>query len=287
MSSFARIVVEPTDHGFVHPVPPGQLLSDAALATYAVLSPDEWRGCHSFPGGAIVFPDPGRARELFAAAAQVAKVDSDAVGSVRLLEKSIRLDYIGALNGEHFVRRAQGYAVLGRHEQYKAVHFYDMACIFGRLQHWNDAAAIYLVAAECDPLFVWPLNNHAWMRATAIDPREHNGSEAIDLAEKACALSGWGCWCFIGTLAAAFARAGDFRRAVAWQRISLHLTPRTDRGEAATILREFEARRAYTDHKRDPVAGHRDSDADLAQIDVQELRQRALELLGIPHTQIN
>jgi hypothetical protein len=73
----------------------------------------------------------------------------------------------------------------------------------------SEAAAVYHAAAHLDPLFAWHLNNMAWMAATATDTRAHAGPFAVARAEMACAVSGWGCWRFLGTLAAAFARAGD------------------------------------------------------------------------------
>jgi tetratricopeptide (TPR) repeat protein len=263
----------------------GSRESDDVLAAYLSLPPDEWRGRYNHKDVEIVFPDPARARELFVAATQA---DCDPVGAIRLLEESIRLDFIGALNDqENLIRRIDAYASLGRNEPCRSMLLYNIGVILARSHRWYEAAAIYHAAAHLDPLFAWHLNNLAWMAATATDTRAHAGPFAVARAEMACSVSGWGCWCFLGTLAAAFARAGDFHRATAWQRICLRLTPANKRADEKARLCDFEAGRAFTARKREPVAGDRTTDAELAQIDVRELLREAAVLIGGPHTSIH
>jgi tetratricopeptide (TPR) repeat protein len=258
----------------------GARASDAVLTAYLSIAPDEWRGRYNNKDVEIIFPDPARARELFVVAAQA---DHDPAASVRLLEESIRLDYVGALDDqENLLARIEAYASLGRDEPHRSILLYNIGVILGRSQRWSEAAAVYHAAAHLDPLFAWHLNNLAWMAATATDTRADAGPFAVARAEMACTVSGWGCWCFLGTLAAAFARAGDFRRAIAWQRICLHLTPENKRVDEKARLREFEAGRAFTARKHEPVAGDRTTDAEVAQIDVRELLREAAVLIGGP-----
>ena len=66
---------------------------------------------------------------------------------------------------------------------------------------------------EKDRLLV--LNNLAWLLATAADPAVRNGTEAVQLAERACELSHYKKAIFMGTLAAAYAEAGKFDLAAA------------------------------------------------------------------------
>ena len=199
----------------------GSRASDAVLAAYLSLPPDEWRGRYNNKDVEIVFPNPPRARELFVAATEP---DRNPVAVIRLFEESIRLDYVGALDDqENLIGRINAYASLGRDEPYRALLLYNIGGTLSQSRRWSEAAVVYHAAAHLDPLFAWHLNNLAWMAATATDTRAHAGPFAVARAEMACAVSGWGCWCFLGTLAAAFARAGDFRRATAWQRICLHL----------------------------------------------------------------
>jgi hypothetical protein len=59
------------------------------------------------------------------------------------------------------------------------------------------------------------LDEVAWLLATYPDFNARDGAEAVRLAERACALTGRRIPALIATLAAAYAEAGDFPRAVA------------------------------------------------------------------------
>jgi len=266
-----------------------QQLCDAALAASSTLTPDNWLGRHPFPGGEIVFADAKLARAYLAAATHAAQVNRDPVGAIGLLDASIRLDYIGTLNdGDNLLQRIEAFAALGRDEPRRSVLLYHLGIIFTRLKLWSEAGAAYRAAAELDPLFAWHLNNFAWMAATAVDPRAHAGALAVALAERTCVVSGWGCWCFLGTLAAAYARANDFGRAVAWQQIVVKLlSAGPQRDKETTRLREFKAGRAFVEHEPSPVAGQDTSDAELGQLDVQELLKQAQKLIGSPPTSVH
>ena len=58
------------------------------------------------------------------------------------------------------------------------------------------------------------LNNLAWILATTPDAEFRDGPEAVKLAEHSCEKSSWKETIPIGTLAAAYAEAGDFDKAV-------------------------------------------------------------------------
>ena len=53
--------------------------------------------------------------------------------------------------------------------------------------------------------------------AVAPDPKVRDGKRAVDLAKKACQLSGSFDANHLDTLAAAYAEAEDFKNAVLWQ----------------------------------------------------------------------
>ena len=59
------------------------------------------------------------------------------------------------------------------------------------------------------------LDELAWLLATYPDSNARDGAEAVRLAERACALTDRRIPALLATLAAAYAEAGDFPRAVA------------------------------------------------------------------------
>jgi len=62
---------------------------------------------------------------------------------------------------------------------------------------------------------VGALNNLAWLLATHPDEKIRNGPRAVEMAKRACELTKWTQPFLIGTLAAAYAEAGQFGDAVA------------------------------------------------------------------------
>ena len=89
--------------------------------------------------------------------------------------------------------------------------------------HYALAAAGYGAAIRIDPDFAVAYNNLAWLLSTAPDSGVRDGAAAIELAGKALALRDVAS--YRDTLAAAYAEAGDFARAVAEQRRALRELP--------------------------------------------------------------
>ncbi len=66
-------------------------------------------------------------------------------------------------------------------------------------------------------------NNLAWIYATWPEANLRNGARAVKLATKACELSGWSEFFTIGTLAAAEAETGQFKKAIRYEEQALEL----------------------------------------------------------------
>jgi hypothetical protein len=81
----------------------------------------------------------------------------------------------------------------------------------GKIQ---EAIDHYREAIRNNPDEPQALNNLAWLLATSQDSRFRNGAEAVELAERACAVTHHQMTVCIGTLAAAYAEAGRYDDAV-------------------------------------------------------------------------
>jgi Tfp pilus assembly protein PilF len=79
----------------------------------------------------------------------------------------------------------------------------------------REAIVAYEKAIELNPKQIGVLNNLAWLLATCPDDKIRNGQRAVELAQRACQSTEWKAAFLIGTLAASYAEAGDFKNAVA------------------------------------------------------------------------
>jgi protein O-mannosyl-transferase len=106
----------------------------------------------------------------------------------------------------------------------------------------KDAVSNYRKGLELKP--DWPilLNDLAWVLATSPDPTVRNGEQAVQLANKACELSGGKEARYLGTLDAALAEAGRFEEAIASAKKARELAltaGQKDLAAAAEERREF------------------------------------------------
>ena len=120
----------------------------------------------------------------------------------------------------------------------------------------NVTAAIkqYQKCLEVAPQQLEVLNNLAWILATTFDAKDRDGVRAVQLARRACELTDYDWPIFIGTLAASYAEAGQFQKAIEAGLLAEHKA--RERGMLklaetnARLLREYHAGRPY----REPIS---------------------------------
>jgi tetratricopeptide (TPR) repeat protein len=128
------------------------------------------------------------------------------------------------------------------------------AQVLATLGRGAEAIDQYRKALASVPDLVPALNNLAWILASDPDATNRNGTEAVQLAERACALTDYQMPVLVGTLAAAYAEAGRFSEAVATAQRARDLAETAGQGEVAEknrqLLELYRSGRAY--HEEEP-----------------------------------
>ena len=112
---------------------------------------------------------------------------------------------------------------------------------YGALKQYDRAISDLDKAIALDASYARAYNNLAWLLATAEEPSIRNGRRAVELALKACALSDCRDPSVMDTVAAAYARNGDFAKAVEWQERSMANPQRAQDDEVQARLKLYRA----------------------------------------------
>jgi protein O-mannosyl-transferase len=110
-----------------------------------------------------------------------------------------------------------------------------------------QAVAEYNGVLQLNPDLLGALNNLAWVLSTASDTQIRNGPKAVQLATRACDLTAWKQTVYIGTLAAAYAQAGDFDKAVTTAQKACDLA--SAHGEKELLQKNQELLQQYKRHE--------------------------------------
>jgi arylsulfatase A-like enzyme/Tfp pilus assembly protein PilF len=181
------------------------------------------------------------ARRALEAAAQVPET---------AVESSFNLGLLAMRDGK--VEAASTY--LDRALSLDPVHAEALAALsrlYVKTRRFGDLARILRAAVAANPSDARIATNLALLLASCRDASVRNGSEAVEIAERAASVSGFQSADVAATLAAAYAEAGRFDKAVGAARQALALAEKAGSAELASFLRaqiaEYEAGKPYRD----------------------------------------
>lgn len=174
------------------------------------------------------------------------------------LSESIRLNpgrakpYLGRGNA-YLAKQYYGKAVADFEEALKrdptlAAPHLGLARAHVELQNYRQAREEFQTAVKIDPTDVEALNEFAWFLATGRIRQHRNGRLAVQLATRACELTGHKEIGPLDTLAASHAELGEFQRAIQWQQKAIGLAAAKGRKD---LEREMQLRlKGYRAGKR-------------------------------------
>jgi arylsulfatase A-like enzyme/tetratricopeptide (TPR) repeat protein len=112
-----------------------------------------------------------------------------------------------------------------------------------------EAIAHFARAVALKPDYAGALGHLAWIRATSVEPQQRNGAEAVQLAERACAITGRSVAGHLDALAAAYAESQRFDEAVAAAQEAVAVARASGQADAAAQIEAraagYRARRPY------------------------------------------
>jgi tetratricopeptide (TPR) repeat protein len=131
----------------------------------------------------------------------------------------------------------------------QAASWINRGLAWGAKKEYDKAIQDYDEAIRLDPKFADPFNGRAWLLATCPNGKYRDGKKAIEAAKGACELTDWKNWHHTDTLAAAFAEAGNFEKAVAEQEKALadKSLDKDDRAKAEKRLALYREKKPYRD----------------------------------------
>ena len=159
---------------------------------------------------------------------------------------------------EAFRKRGSAYSRKGQYDQAisdysKAIEispkftvaYSNRAIAFREKRQYDQAISDYNKVLEITPEDAAAHNDLAWLLATVEVSGLRNGKRAVELALKACDLSEWKNPNYLDTLAAAYARLGDFGNATKWQEKALQLYEEGKEIEAQERLNLYREHRPW------------------------------------------
>lgn len=124
-------------------------------------------------------------------------------------------------------------------------HYDVRAGLWYRAGEYQKALDDYNEAIRLFPEFTSFHTGLAWFLATCPDEGFRNGEQAVELATKLCEETDWKMPYALNTYAAACAEAGDFEKAIEWQKKAVELCKDDVKEEYRSRLQLYEAGMPY------------------------------------------
>lgn len=175
------------------------------------------------------------------------RVLGDPAAAAADFEEAIRLEPAKSSTGTSnwYEQRALAYAEQGERAPLMALECGKLGRAYVTAGILSGTQACYREAIRLDPRYMWPFNNLSWQLATWSRVKLRDGAEAVRLATTACEQSGWRCWGFLDTLAAAYASVGRFQEAVQTAEKALALAPADQQAGIRYQIGQYSAGRPW------------------------------------------
>lgn len=113
------------------------------------------------------------------------------------------------------------------------------------LGEYRAALGDFEEAVRLAPEFALAYQNQAWLLAACADDKVRNASKAIVAATRACELRDYKSQPDVKALAAAFAEARQFDKAIGWQEKAIELAPPDQRAAERAVLEKYQAKEPF------------------------------------------
>lgn len=175
--------------------------------------------------------------------------------AARDLTQAIRLkpDHAAAYNNRGLARRFKGELDAAIEDFTEAIRLDpDYAAAYSnrgecraQKREYQQALDDYAHAIEQESRFASPYALRARLWAACSEERFRDGAAAVESATTACELSGWKNPLYIATLAAAYAEAEEFDKAVKWQQKAIELAAENAPQEFQHRLELYKQKQPY------------------------------------------
>ena len=116
----------------------------------------------------------------------------------------------------------------------------NLGTLYDQLGKYPEAIKQFNRAIELMPGEPGSYNNLAWLQATCADANYRDAPKAINMARKACQLTGWNDFSTLDTLATAYAANQDWTAAIKWQAKAIEYAPQRQRTDLKRRLDAYQ-----------------------------------------------